>query len=136
MLQAVTLCPVPGAPRNTEGTSSAMRLVVTILLSGLIAYGLALWMSLVIWTFNDIRSRSQNIVTQLLGTSVVLMFSVFGLLLYYIIRPGQTLAEAYEKSLEEETLLQEIETGRFPDVPHLLHQAAQPMSLLQPPAGA
>jgi RNA polymerase subunit RPABC4/transcription elongation factor Spt4 len=86
-----------------------MRTVVTILLSGLFAYGLALWFSLVIWTFNDVRARSQNIVTQLLGTTIVLMFNLFGLLLYYIIRPKQTLAEAYEKSLEEETLLQEIE---------------------------
>jgi hypothetical protein len=87
-----------------------MRLVVTILMSGLFAYLLALWFSLVIWTFNDIRARSQNIVTQLLGTSIVLLFNLFGLLLYYIIRPNQTLAEAYEKSLEEETLLQEIES--------------------------
>ncbi len=86
-----------------------MRTVVTVLLSGLFAYGLALWFSLVIWTFNDVRARSQNIVTQLVGTTIVLMFNVFGLLLYYIIRPKQTLAEAYEKSLEEETLLQEIE---------------------------
>ena len=87
-----------------------MRVVVTIILSGLFAYLLALWFSLVVWAFNDIRARSQNIVTQLLGTSIVLLFNVFGLLLYYIIRPNQTLAEAYEKSLEEETLLQEIET--------------------------
>ena len=97
------------ALHNQEGSDEIMRTVVTILFSGLFAYGLALWFSLVIWTFNDVRARSQNIVTQLLGTSIVLLFNVFGLLLYYIIRPKQTLAEAYEKSLEEETLLQEIE---------------------------
>lgn len=97
------------ALHNQEGSGEIMRTVVTILFSGLFAYGLALWFSLVIWTFNDVRARSQNIVTQLLGTSIVLLFNVFGLLLYYIIRPKQTLAEAYEKSLEEETLLQEIE---------------------------
>lgn len=98
-----------GAVCEREGDNN-MRVVVTILLSGLFAYLLALWFSLVVWTFNDIRSRSQNIVTQLLGTSIVLLFNLLGLLLYYIIRPRQTLAEAYEKSLEEETLLQEIET--------------------------
>jgi hypothetical protein len=97
-----------------------MRVVVTILASGLFAYLLALWFSLVVWTFNDIRSRSQNIVTQLLGTSIVLLFNFLGLLLYYIIRPRQTLAEAYEKSLEEETLLQEIETRNL--CPHCSHR--------------
>jgi hypothetical protein len=95
---------------GAEGEEHIMRVVVTILVSGLFAYLLALWFSLVVWTFNDVRSRSQNIVTQLLGTSIVLLFNFLGLLLYYIIRPRQTLAEAYEKSLEEETLLQEIET--------------------------
>jgi hypothetical protein len=110
MLQAGTCSGPAGARLERKRTGNAMRLVVTILMSGLFAYLLALWFSLVIWTFNDIRARSQNIVTQLLGTSIVLLFNIFGLLIYFIIRPGQTIAEAYEKSLEEETLLQEIET--------------------------
>lgn len=68
-----------------------------------------MWLALVFWTFNDIRARSQNIVTQLLATLVVLGAGPLGFLLYYILRPQQTLVEAYEHSLEEETLLQEIE---------------------------
>ncbi len=39
----------------------------------------------------------------------MVVFNIFGLVLYMILRPRETLAEAYERSLEEETLLQEIE---------------------------
>ena len=80
-----------------------------ILASMMVAYMAALWFALAMWTFNDVRARSQNIVTQLLATVLVLGAGPFGLLLYYILRPQQTLVEAYEHSLEEETLLQEIE---------------------------
>jgi RNA polymerase subunit RPABC4/transcription elongation factor Spt4 len=37
------------------------------------------------------------------------LFPLPGLLLYWILRPRETLAEIYERSLEEETLLQGIE---------------------------
>jgi hypothetical protein len=37
------------------------------------------------------------------------VLNVFGLILYLMLRPRETLAEAYERSLEEEALLQGIE---------------------------
>src|SRR5260221_3457620 len=40
---------------------------------------------------------------------MVAVLNVFGLILYLILRPRETLAEAYERSLEEEALLQGIE---------------------------
>jgi RNA polymerase subunit RPABC4/transcription elongation factor Spt4 len=69
----------------------------------------ALWISLVIWTFRDIRSRSRDIFAQLLATLLVLIFNLPGLLLYVILRPQERLAETYERALEEEALLQDIE---------------------------
>jgi RNA polymerase subunit RPABC4/transcription elongation factor Spt4 len=86
-----------------------MQHTFAIIAAMLVAYLVALWFALAMWTFNDVRARSQNIVTQLLATVLVLGAGPFGLLLYYILRPQQTLVEAYEHSLEEETLLQEIE---------------------------
>jgi RNA polymerase subunit RPABC4/transcription elongation factor Spt4 len=47
-----------------------------------------------------------------LAVLVVLAFNFAGLLLYLIVRPRETLAEAYERSLEEEALLQELEDQR------------------------
>jgi RNA polymerase subunit RPABC4/transcription elongation factor Spt4 len=73
------------------------------------AYFVALWFSMIIWTYYDIRARSQDLYVHIFATALVVVFNVFGLVLYLILRPRETLAEAYERSLEEETLLQEIE---------------------------
>lgn len=73
------------------------------------AYFVALWLSMIIWTFYDIRARSEDIYVHIFATALVVVFNVFGLVLYFILRPRETLAEAYERSLEEETLLQELE---------------------------
>lgn len=73
------------------------------------AFFLAFWLSLVIWTFRDIRSRTRDVLAQILATLMVLLFNIPGLLLYFILRPRETLAEAYERALEEEALLQGIE---------------------------
>jgi len=72
------------------------------------AFMAAFWMSLVIWTFRDMRLRSRDIFAQLLASLVVLIFGPLGLLIYLILRPQETLAEAYARTLEEEALLQDI----------------------------
>ncbi len=69
----------------------------------------AIWLSMVIWTFRDMRARSRDPFAQILATLVVALLPGVGLLVYLILRPPETLAEAYERALEEEALLQEIE---------------------------
>ena len=69
----------------------------------------AFHISLVVWTFRDIRSRSRDLFTQLLASLLVLAFSVLGLFLYFMLRPRETLGESYERALEEEALLQGLE---------------------------
>jgi RNA polymerase subunit RPABC4/transcription elongation factor Spt4 len=66
------------------------------------------WLSLIIWTFRDIRARTQDFLTQILATVLVLLFNIGGLFIYMILRPRQTLAEIYERQLEEESLLAEM----------------------------
>ena len=73
------------------------------------AYLIAFWFSLVVWVYRDIRSRSHDPIVWVFATILVLFFTIPGLLLYFILRPSETLAEQYERSLEEESLLQEIE---------------------------
>jgi RNA polymerase subunit RPABC4/transcription elongation factor Spt4 len=73
------------------------------------AFVVALWVSLVIWTFRDMRARTRDAFAQLLASVMVLVLGPFGLILYFILRPRETLAEKYERSLEEEALLQDIE---------------------------
>jgi RNA polymerase subunit RPABC4/transcription elongation factor Spt4 len=73
------------------------------------AVSTALWLAMIIWTFRDMRARSRDVFAQALAALVVAVLNVPGLLVYLILRPPETLAEQYERSLEEEALLQEIE---------------------------
>lgn len=83
--------------------------VLQILLALGGAYLIALWFVLVVWTFRDIESRSKNVVTQIASTMLVVLFYVPGFLLYWLLRPKETLDEAYQRSLEEEYLLQDLQ---------------------------
>jgi hypothetical protein len=48
-----------------------------------------------------------------LATLLVAVFNVPGVLVYLMLRPRETLAEAYERSLEEEYLFQDIEDAEI-----------------------
>ena len=69
----------------------------------------ALLGGMAIWTFRDIRARSRDVLAQILATLLVLVLPVIGLVVYLMLRPRETLEEAYEHSLEQEALLQAIE---------------------------
>ena len=69
----------------------------------------ALWLSLIIWALRDMRARTRDPFAQVLAALLVAVLPVAGILIYFILRPPETLAEAYERALEEEALLQEIE---------------------------
>src|SRR5579859_7569564 len=73
------------------------------------AYAATFWFCLVVWTFRDIQKRSRDVLVQVIATTLVLLFNLPGLILYTILRPPETLAEAYARSLEEESLIQDIE---------------------------
>ena len=78
--------------------------IVQVILFLLGAYLLAFWLSMVIWTLVDIRSRSRDILTALLSVLLVLVFGIPGLVIYFILRPKETLTQAYQRALEEEAL--------------------------------
>ncbi len=69
----------------------------------------ALLGGIAIWTFRDIHARSRDILAQILATLLVIALPIIGLMVYLMLRPRETLAEAYEHSLEQEALLQAIE---------------------------
>ena len=82
---------------------------VQVVLAVLIAYYAAFSLSLVIWAVQDIRRRSQDWMAQFLAFMLVLLFNLPGLLLYLLLRPGETLAMQYERSLEEAAILQDLD---------------------------
>jgi RNA polymerase subunit RPABC4/transcription elongation factor Spt4 len=72
-------------------------------------YAAALWLTLVFWTYRDIRQRTRDPIVQGVAVLLVLFFFLPGHWIYLIVRPRYTLTELYERSLEEEALLQELE---------------------------
>jgi hypothetical protein len=72
-------------------------------------YLAALWLTLVFWTYRDIRQRTRDPIVQVVAVMLVLLAFLPGHWIYLILRPRYTLTELYERSLEEEALLQELE---------------------------
>lgn len=88
-------------------TLVARGLQILLALGG--AYLIATWFVLAIWTFRDVESRSRSVVTQVFSTLLVVLFWIPGWLLYRLLRPKETIDEAYQRSLEEEYLLQDLQ---------------------------
>lgn len=83
------------------------------LVTGLVIYAgvvlLFVWLAMILWTYRDMRARSRDTLALVFVVVVVAVLTLPGLIIYFFLRPRETLAEAYERSLEEEALLQEIE---------------------------
>lgn len=73
------------------------------------AFIAALWLSLVIWAYRDIRMRARDPLARILAVLVVAGLFMPGIAVYLILRPPRTLEEDYQHTLEEEALLQAIE---------------------------
>jgi RNA polymerase subunit RPABC4/transcription elongation factor Spt4 len=73
------------------------------------AFVAALWLSLVIWAYRDIRQRARDPLARILAVLVVAVLFLPGIVIYLILRPPRTLEEEYQHSLEEEALLRSIE---------------------------
>lgn len=96
-----------------ENILNTIRPFVVMFAALFVAFLTATWVAAVIWAFRDIRSRTRDIFAQILATLLVFvffpLFPVPGLILYFLLRPRETLSDIYERSLEEEALLQGIE---------------------------
>ncbi len=73
------------------------------------AFLVALWVSLIFWTYRDIRIRSRDTVIRILSIIIVALLFLPGIVIYLILRPANTIEEEYQHTLEEEALLQTIE---------------------------
>jgi Double zinc ribbon len=91
---------------NFDQTLSQVILYIVMATGAVIA---STWLGMILWTLRDMRARSRDVLAQGAATLMVAVLGVFGLVLYLMLRPRETLAEAYERSLEEEALLQGIE---------------------------
>jgi hypothetical protein len=87
-------------------TLNNLTLILTAFSAAFVA---ALWLSLIIWTLRDIKTRTKDILFHILSMLIVAVLFLPGIVIYLILRPAHTIEEEYQKSLEEEALLQSIE---------------------------
>jgi len=91
---------------------NAIGVVLEVVVALITALLVAFWISLVVWTLKDIRSRTRDVFAWLLAVLLVLATGPIGWLLYSLLRPRETKAEVYDRQLEEEALLRDITTRR------------------------
>src|ERR1043165_2202272 len=87
---------------SIESTAKLAGLVVA-------SYLLVLWLSALVWTYRDVRARTNDQTSQVIAVLLVALFNVPGLLVYLVIRPQAALADSYERSLESEAILHELQ---------------------------
>lgn len=83
---------------------------ILLVLGGLAALSfVALWISLLIWVWRDVRKRSRDPFFRLIAVLFVMVLFVPGALIYLLLRPSRTTEDEYQANLEEEAMLQAIE---------------------------
>jgi RNA polymerase subunit RPABC4/transcription elongation factor Spt4 len=92
---------------NFDPTSLSNFMLILVTWGGL--FLAALWLSLIIWTYRDIKARARDPLGRILAVLVVAVLFLPGIVVYLILRPRHTLEDEYQRTLEEEALLQSIE---------------------------
>ncbi len=107
MSKSIVFLTLAAAPPSSGGLG-AISGYVGAMIGCAVTFFVIFWLSTVMWTFRDVRARTQDFLSQILATVLAAIFPIAGLLIYMILRPRQTLAEIYERQLEEESLLAEM----------------------------
>jgi len=78
----------------------------------LVAYIVLIWLASAFWAYRDMRLRSGSAFTPYVAAAAIIIFTpvffLFGLLVYRIVRPKETIAEVNERNLAEEAMMAEI----------------------------
>jgi len=105
--------PDPGKIWNDFITNPLVQLAGQLI----VIYVVLLWLGTAYWAFRDMQARTENPILPYFAAALIIFFTpllfLFAVVLYLIVRPRETLAEVYERSLSEETLLAEVEKNRL-----------------------
>lgn len=72
------------------------------------SYLFLIWVASILWAYRDIRSRTRDIASQVIGMSIIILLPLVGVPAYLIARPRETLREAYDRQLEQEAILSDL----------------------------
>lgn len=77
-------------------------------------YLVLLWLASAYWAYRDLQSRTANPIAPYLAAVFIILCTpflfLFGILLYRLIRPQETVEEANERALAQEAMLREMQT--------------------------
>jgi RNA polymerase subunit RPABC4/transcription elongation factor Spt4 len=88
--------------------------IVRLAIQAVAVYLILLWAASAYWAYRDLQSRTTNPVAPYLAAALIILFTpalfFFGIIIYRIVRPPETVAEANERALAEEAMMVEIES--------------------------
>ena len=88
--------------------------MVQLTLRAIGLYFVFIWLAAAFWAYRDMSQRTTNPIAPYLAAALIILFTpilfIFAIILYRIVRPGVTVAEANERALAEEAMLAEIES--------------------------
>ncbi|HEX9610219.1 MAG TPA: zinc ribbon domain-containing protein [Candidatus Limnocylindria bacterium] len=91
--------------------------VVQLATQLIVIYVVLLWLGTAYWAFRDMQARTENPILPYFAAALIIFFTpllfLFAVVLYLIVRPRETLAEVYERSLAEESLIAEVERNEL-----------------------
>lgn len=82
----------------------------SVILSLMVIYLGILWVGIIWWVARDIMSRSNNLGFQV-GSILLGLGFLPGMLIYFLIRPKKTIEEKYDEELERRAFLESISEG-------------------------
>jgi RNA polymerase subunit RPABC4/transcription elongation factor Spt4 len=87
---------------------------VQLVLRAIAFYIVVVWLAAAYWAYRDLQTRTANPIAPYLAAALIILFTPilfpFGIVLYRILRPSETVAEGNERALAEEAMLVEVES--------------------------
>ncbi len=87
------------------GDWQATARLVAVLVGGYLA---VLWFASILWVYRDISARTRDPVSQTIGVAIAVAMPLIGLPIYFVLRPSETLQQAYDRKIEQEAILSEL----------------------------
>jgi len=116
-----------------SGIPSAVAQALAAFLAYCAAFLVVVWVGLIFWSWKDARARTPHWEWAALATLLVTVFWLPGALIYWLVRPRETLAERHYRLLYEESMATEVES--LPLCP-ACHYPIRPEFLACPACGA
>jgi len=90
------------------GDWQATARLVAVLVGGYLA---VIWFASILWVYRDISARTRDPVSQTIGVAIAVALPLIGLPIYFVLRPSETLQQAYDRKIEQEAILSELHSA-------------------------